>query len=119
IFAYLEPKDLLSLARSTKAFRAFLMNRSAAPCWKTARRNVEDLPDLPPGWTEPAFAHLFFDAFCHRCLNMNVGDIYWAIRGRYCKQCLKAITSVTFCLTPTFKFVYSLQNTGGCCSKFT
>jgi len=39
IFSYLQPMDLLHLARATKALRAILMQRSgAASVWKSVRR---------------------------------------------------------------------------------
>ena len=62
---YLMPFDLLNLSRTTKAFRLFLMNRSAAPVWKAARRNVAGLPDCPVHLNEPAYANLAFDSGCH------------------------------------------------------
>ncbi|KAI0073723.1 hypothetical protein K474DRAFT_1710484 [Panus rudis PR-1116 ss-1] len=92
IFAYVEPKDLLNLSRCTKAFRAFLLNRrSATLCWKAARKNVEDLPEIPDDMSEPAFAHMFFDGFCHHCLRGNASP-HWVFLGRFCHCCLKEVT---------------------------
>jgi hypothetical protein len=48
IFGHLRPYDILRLARTTKALRAILMQRSAISVWKEARANVEGLPDCPP-----------------------------------------------------------------------
>lgn len=62
---YLTPKDLLSLARTTKSLRAFLMSRNSRLFWKTARRNMEDLPPCPADLSEPAYANLLFDSHCH------------------------------------------------------
>lgn len=59
------PMDLLNLARTTKVFRRFLMARSAAPLWKTARLNDKGLPECPPHLSEPAYANLAFDTHCH------------------------------------------------------
>ncbi|KAI0070331.1 hypothetical protein K474DRAFT_1776866 [Panus rudis PR-1116 ss-1] len=93
IFAYLGPQDMLSLSRSTRDFRAFLFDRSTAPFWKAARRNVGDLPAIPDDMSEPAFAHLFFDKFCHNCLKPNAGEMYWILLGRFCRACLKDATT--------------------------
>ena len=65
IFKCCMPMDLLSLSRTTKVFRQFLMARSAAPLWKIARLNVEGLPERPAHLSEPAYANLAFDAHCN------------------------------------------------------
>ncbi|KAI0080970.1 hypothetical protein K474DRAFT_1614440 [Panus rudis PR-1116 ss-1] len=88
IFMHLEPKDLLNLIRVNKGFRAFLLDSATAPFWRAARRNVMELPDIPPGMSEPAYAHLWFDNFCHNCLKVNSGEVYWELRIRLCKSCV-------------------------------
>lgn len=40
------------------------MDKSSVFVWKTARRQVQDLPDCPADLTEPEYAHL---VFCARC----------------------------------------------------
>ncbi|EIW60441.1 uncharacterized protein TRAVEDRAFT_98847, partial [Trametes versicolor FP-101664 SS1] len=65
IFSFLHPRDLLNLARTSPAFRAFLMSRSSARFWKSARQTVEGLPDLPPYLSEPEYANLMFFPYCH------------------------------------------------------
>lgn len=62
---HLQPMDLLNLARTSKPFRELLMHRSAARFWKSARRNIDGLPDCPPDLSEPEYANLCFDAHCH------------------------------------------------------
>ena len=64
IFSHMHPRDLLNLARTTKAFRTFLMSRSSAPFWKAARQQLE-LPECPPHLSEPAYANLVFFFHCH------------------------------------------------------
>ncbi len=64
-FCYMQPMDLLNLARTSKEFRALLMNRSSAVFWKNARKNVERFPDCPPFLSEPAFANVAFSNHCH------------------------------------------------------
>ena len=52
------------LARTTKVFREYLMTRRSALVWKTARGNVEDIPDCPPYLAEPFYAELMFGVDC-------------------------------------------------------
>ncbi|CAL1693998.1 unnamed protein product [Somion occarium] len=89
IFAHMGPGELLNLARTSKALRALLMKRDAAPFWAAARRTVEGLPDCPPFLSEPEYANLCFDSHCHRCLKPNVRSITWACLKRYCPDCRK------------------------------
>ncbi|KAG8725510.1 hypothetical protein FRC09_013749 [Ceratobasidium sp. 395] len=52
IARHLTPPDLLTLARSTKFFRAMFMSRSAAPIWQRAISNVVGLPTCPASLVE-------------------------------------------------------------------
>ncbi|KAF9218732.1 hypothetical protein BS17DRAFT_761974 [Gyrodon lividus] len=88
IFSFLQPMDLLNLARTTKAFRQLLMRRSSVSVWKTARGGVEGLPDCPPDLSEPQYANLAFYSHCHNCGNF-VPTIHWQLRRRYCSSCRK------------------------------
>ena len=66
IVVLLHPRDLLNLARTSKDWRAFLMNRKQEPLWKAARIQQEPtMPDLPPFLSEPAYANLMFFKHCH------------------------------------------------------
>ncbi|KDR84320.1 hypothetical protein GALMADRAFT_237098 [Galerina marginata CBS 339.88] len=116
IFALLEPRDLLHLARTTKDFRKSLMTRSSAPLWRTARSNVPgpqssddpSMPDCPPDLSEPQYADLVFGEDCNFCgvtfpwihrrkitnllLDGRRGKFVcltlWAARLRTCFKCL-------------------------------
>ncbi|KIJ10785.1 hypothetical protein PAXINDRAFT_101915 [Paxillus involutus ATCC 200175] len=89
IFTFLLPMDLLNLARTTKAFRRLLMQKSSAPVWEAARRQTEhDLPDCPPDLSEPQYANLAFDPHCHNCWRL-AHTIHWQLRRRYCLECRK------------------------------
>lgn len=55
----------MQLARATKALRAILMNRSAMSIWKAARSNLVGLPPCPDDMTEPQYAVMLFDPYCH------------------------------------------------------
>ncbi|KAJ4490788.1 hypothetical protein J3R30DRAFT_3425187 [Lentinula aciculospora] len=71
IYSYLKPLDLLRLSRTSKDFRAFLMTRSNAIVWCTARSNVPSLPSLPSDLSEPQYANLAFDSYCHVCMSSH------------------------------------------------
>ena len=64
VLSHLEPMDLLRLALVDKTFQRFLMSKNSAFLWKAARRNVPGLPEILPGMSEPAYAHLMFSPLC-------------------------------------------------------
>ncbi|KAF8559431.1 hypothetical protein OG21DRAFT_1403350, partial [Imleria badia] len=66
VFQYLEPVDVLCLARTTKRLRAFLLNRhKSLHIWKAAFDNVPDLPPCPDHLSAPAYTHIAFVPVCH------------------------------------------------------
>ncbi|KAG2141345.1 hypothetical protein DEU56DRAFT_734280 [Suillus clintonianus] len=65
ILSFLHPIDLLNLSRTSKDFRNLLLQKSSASAWKTARLQVDDLPDCPPDLSEPQYANLAFYPHCH------------------------------------------------------
>ncbi|KAF8597362.1 hypothetical protein BDV93DRAFT_479506 [Ceratobasidium sp. AG-I] len=67
ITSYLTPTELLSLARSNKFFRRMFMSRSSIEIWRSAFRNLTDLPPCPPGLSEPHYASLLFSKTCSEC----------------------------------------------------
>ncbi|KAK7449735.1 hypothetical protein VKT23_013210 [Stygiomarasmius scandens] len=64
ILSYLEPNDMLALSRTSKDFRAVLMDKSSIKLWKTAFLNAPDVPKPLPGFSEPQHASLLFDNHC-------------------------------------------------------
>ncbi|GBE83905.1 hypothetical protein SCP_0509640 [Sparassis crispa] len=92
IISHLNPRDLLNLARTSKAFRALLMTRTSAHLWKAARKNVDGLPDCPPYLSEPEYANLAFSPHCHSCLKSNIQNVIWEFNVRYCNDCKKENT---------------------------
>lgn len=65
IMSFLRPRDLLTLARTCKDFRAYLINRRSIPCWKAVRQRWKDLPDCPSDISEMHYARLVFTEECH------------------------------------------------------
>ncbi|KAI0645572.1 hypothetical protein C8Q79DRAFT_965195 [Trametes meyenii] len=86
IMGLLTPKDLLNLARTSKNFRAFLLDRKFEHVWKAARSQVPGLPDRPPYFSEPAYANLMFFDNCYNCGKSNVQHVYWEFGVRYCNE---------------------------------
>ncbi|KAF9234867.1 hypothetical protein BU15DRAFT_52049, partial [Melanogaster broomeanus] len=85
ILSLLHPMDLLNLARTTKAFRQLLMRKSSAFVWKTARSQVEGLPDCPSDLSEPQYANLVFYPRCHvstiQLCHGTIADVALALRA--------------------------------------
>ncbi|KAJ3767973.1 hypothetical protein FB446DRAFT_848745 [Lentinula raphanica] len=97
IFCYLEPRDLLRLARTTRDLRGILMSKSRESIWRTARGNVEGLPGLPPppaDLNEPQYANLAFENYCHVCMRTGRSEILWNLRMRSCQKCLQTFPNL-------------------------
>src|SRR5882757_1093818 len=61
--SYLDPLDILSLARVTSYFRRMLMTKDAKHVWRRARENVE-MPECPSDMSEPFYVSLVCDRVC-------------------------------------------------------
>ncbi|KAI0640853.1 hypothetical protein C8Q79DRAFT_417116 [Trametes meyenii] len=95
IFSHLTPRDLLTLSRTTKAFRALLHDRGSTTVWKAARYGVPGTPVCPDDVSEPFWANLLFgEAKCEHC-GSGVRRLAFELRRRLCMQCLNEA-----CLTP-------------------
>ncbi|KZP21176.1 hypothetical protein FIBSPDRAFT_1044341 [Athelia psychrophila] len=90
IFGHVRPHDLLRLSRTTKAMRAVLMRRSATFVWREALADVNGLPDCPSDLTEPQWAHLLFNTYCHFCAGPSIKTVFWQCRVRTCSKCIYA-----------------------------
>ncbi|KAF8559433.1 hypothetical protein OG21DRAFT_1453880 [Imleria badia] len=96
VFQYLELVDILHLARTTKALRAFLLDRHRSRhVWKTAIGNIPDLPPCPDHLSEPAYTHLAFIPVCHGCFK-PCETIEWEIRMRCCPDCHGKLTILPY-----------------------
>ncbi|KAI0329682.1 hypothetical protein GY45DRAFT_1324645 [Cubamyces sp. BRFM 1775] len=87
IVVHLHPRDLLNLSRTTKEWRAFLMDRRRHALWKAARMRQEPvLPDILPSLSEPAYANLIFFNNCSSCGRPKASNVYWIFGLRLCKH---------------------------------
>ncbi|PIL35912.1 hypothetical protein GSI_01572 [Ganoderma sinense ZZ0214-1] len=111
IFGFLHPRDVLNLARTSKAFRALLMSRDSTPFWKQARRKLKTLPDPPYYLSEPAYANLLFFPHCHICLKPNIQSIIWIFAARFCSACFRS--SFTLRTTGQEKLMWQMTNVDG------
>lgn len=93
IFGFLKPLDLLSLARTSKAFRNLLMRKSNAFIWRASRSLIPNLPECPADLSEPQYACLAFDPHCHNCRGVGF-NIIWQFRVKYCGPCLRIHTNM-------------------------
>ncbi|KAJ3877255.1 hypothetical protein F5051DRAFT_10401 [Lentinula edodes] len=98
IFCYLEPNDLINLARTTRDLRGILMSKSSELIWRTARSNLDGLPPLPKDLSEPQYADLLF---CTHCYKGGCEPPFWSFRTRCCRACA----------VQTFPQLYSLKRT--------
>ncbi|KAJ8462823.1 hypothetical protein ONZ51_g10653 [Trametes cubensis] len=97
IVVLLHPRDLLNLARTSKEWRAFLMNRRQEPLWKASRTRQEPtLPDLPPFLSEPAYANLMFFKHCSGCLKPTAPNVYWEFGLRLCDPECSSLLSLRY-----------------------
>ncbi|KAG9023860.1 hypothetical protein FRB95_012392 [Tulasnella sp. JGI-2019a] len=94
---WLQPIDLLRLARSTKTLRSHLMSKVSLSVWKASRENViGGTPECPEYMSEPAFARLLFANECFICGKLGRGSpgseqgcpVYWEVQMRCCPNCL-------------------------------
>ncbi|KAI1795649.1 hypothetical protein LXA43DRAFT_730878 [Ganoderma leucocontextum] len=95
ICRFLHPRDLLNLARTSKAFRALLMRRDSAIFWRQVRRQFEGLPDPPSYLSEPAYANLLFFPHCHNCLKPNIPNMVCMFSARFCRACLRSLFTLS------------------------
>ncbi|KAJ7750403.1 hypothetical protein DFH07DRAFT_961369 [Mycena maculata] len=92
ILSWVSPLDLLTLARTSKGFRAHLMSKDNAFLWRASRTLVA-LPPCPPDLSEPQYAYLAFVPRCHgEGCSKTCQLVIWQFRARYCNDCLRART---------------------------
>ncbi|KAH8822796.1 hypothetical protein DL96DRAFT_1619287 [Flagelloscypha sp. PMI_526] len=94
IFGHLTPKELVSLARTTKLFRSTLLAPNASTIWVDSRKYLGyECPRPGNGLTETYWAWMIFDDKCALCLTHNVPALDWQWRKRMCKNCFKNQTT--------------------------
>ncbi|KAF9553640.1 hypothetical protein CPC08DRAFT_822184 [Agrocybe pediades] len=90
IFGHMHPRDLVSLARTSKIFKQTLLASDAVTVWMTARKRLGG-PDCPPYMTEPAWTALIFGKpECIHCGVRNVHKVDFMLRLRICTTCKKS-----------------------------
>ncbi|KAF4620383.1 hypothetical protein D9613_001206 [Agrocybe pediades] len=90
IFGHMHPRDLVSLARTSKIFKQTLLASDAVTVWMAARKRLGG-PDCPPYMTEPAWTALIFGKpECIHCGVRNVHKVDFMLRLRICTTCKKS-----------------------------
>ncbi|KAI0355610.1 hypothetical protein OH77DRAFT_1424555 [Trametes cingulata] len=92
VFRHLTPQSLRILARTSKAFRGFLMSRRSEACWKASRKLLTGLPPCPPFLSEPRYADLLFTNLCQLCGHGTSRQTLWDFVSRYCSSCYTKTT---------------------------
>ncbi|KAF8602465.1 hypothetical protein BDV93DRAFT_411949, partial [Ceratobasidium sp. AG-I] len=64
IASFINPGDLLSVARTCKTLRGTLMKHSATQIWHVAENSVLGLPNCPEDMHPPDYAALIFTKAC-------------------------------------------------------
>ncbi|KAK0233702.1 hypothetical protein IW262DRAFT_102333 [Armillaria fumosa] len=109
VFGHLDPLDLLQLSRTSKQLRRLLLQDSARSVWKTARSNVEGLPDIPADLNEAQYAQLLFGTYCQSCLKPS-RRAQWETRTRLCKKCFLASPDFIDWMSPQIDSSWRLYN---------
>ncbi|KAK0500578.1 hypothetical protein EDD18DRAFT_1347989 [Armillaria luteobubalina] len=109
VFGHLDPLDLLQLSRTSKQLRRLLLQDSARSVWKTARSNVEALPDIPADLNEAQYAQLLFGTYCQSCLKPS-RRAQWETRTRLCKKCFLASPDFIDWMSPQIDSSWRLYN---------
>ncbi|KAG7452375.1 uncharacterized protein BT62DRAFT_990614 [Guyanagaster necrorhizus] len=109
VFGHLDPLDLLQLSRTSKQLRHLLLQDSARSVWKTARSNVDGLPDIPPDLNEAQYAQLLFGTYCQSCLK-PARRAQWETRTRLCKKCFLTSPDFIDWMSPQIDSPWRLYN---------
>ncbi|KAF9781518.1 hypothetical protein BJ322DRAFT_1220382 [Thelephora terrestris] len=86
VMAYLDPWDLLHLARVSRWFREILCTLKAAGLWRQSIRSI-GLPPCPDGMTEPAYIAFVFDSQYCVCGNSPAPLLIPQLKMRLCAKC--------------------------------
>ncbi|BGP44878.1 hypothetical protein JCM10450v2_000693 [Rhodotorula kratochvilovae] len=91
IMGQLDTKTLLAMSRTCSAFRTLLHSSQGTSCWKSARYNTSQIPDLEATDLEEwMYASLLFDSTCHICLKPRAKTVDFDLRARACAACMRS-----------------------------
>ncbi|KAG8726926.1 hypothetical protein FRC12_022979, partial [Ceratobasidium sp. 428] len=117
----LMPKDIISLARANKFFRALLMTKSSIHIWHGAMRNVPGIPPCPPDLSEPHYLALVYVPNCSLCGTNSSRRMDEMLRVRLCPSCrskhlikLATVTSEIAPLVLNSKKIVPSKRSRGC-----
>ncbi|KAG8693977.1 hypothetical protein FRC09_010143 [Ceratobasidium sp. 395] len=115
------PKDIISLARANKFFRALLMTKSSIHIWHGAMRNVPGIPPCPTDLSEPHYLALVYVPNCSLCGTNSSRRMDEMLRVRLCPSCrskhlikLATVTSEIAPLVLNSKKIVPSKRSRGC-----
>ncbi|KZV66901.1 hypothetical protein PENSPDRAFT_688594 [Peniophora sp. CONT] len=97
IFSFLDPGDLIHIARTTKSFRRLLLaSNQFSYLWRASWARMEGYPTCPEGFPLLTWINLLFGGpYCQTCAAPGAKRIYFSIRAKLCKNCLsKSMLSI-------------------------
>ncbi|KAH6919072.1 hypothetical protein BKA70DRAFT_1394480 [Coprinopsis sp. MPI-PUGE-AT-0042] len=91
---YLQPLDLLHLARTSSALRQAILSKAAKQLWIRSFSDLKQkgFPDCPADLSEPQYVNLVLSVYCHNCLRDDGDTAYYLIilgRTRLCFNCAR------------------------------
>ncbi|KAJ2912175.1 hypothetical protein MD484_g8239, partial [Candolleomyces efflorescens] len=89
ILRHLGPEDLLRIAQVDDRFRNLLDGPDATGIWNDVRKEWENAPPPPPGFTQVRWASVLFDKSCSMCEKKYYATMFWPLRRRACKACAR------------------------------
>ncbi|KZV61544.1 hypothetical protein PENSPDRAFT_643255 [Peniophora sp. CONT] len=91
IFSLLDPGDLIRIARTTKAFRRLLLaGNQFSNLWRASWSRMEGYPTCPEDFSLLKWLQLLFGGpYCQVCAAPSVQRIFFSVRARMCKNCLR------------------------------
>ncbi|VDC01674.1 unnamed protein product [Peniophora sp. CBMAI 1063] len=91
IFSFLDPGDLIRIARTTKAFRRLLLaGNQFSHLWRASWSRMEGYPECPEDFPLLKWLQLLFGGpYCQVCAAPSVQRILFRIRARMCKSCIR------------------------------
>ncbi|KAF8671659.1 hypothetical protein RHS04_08153 [Rhizoctonia solani] len=87
ILTYLQPAELMTLARLSKQLRTMLMDPNSRFIWQKVISNFPGLPPCPRDVSEPKYVSLLFSETCSSCGTSSTVPMDPYIMARLCHTC--------------------------------
>ncbi|KZV99508.1 hypothetical protein EXIGLDRAFT_762601 [Exidia glandulosa HHB12029] len=113
VCGFMHPRDLLALARTSKALRKVIWNKSFKRAWESSLTTVDQIDAYPfPAealhMSPAAYALLAFGSWCYHC-QKRARLIHWALGIRLCAFCSKTQLVHGECIADMYPY-YNLSH---------